>query len=237
PGTLVSTQPSFDFTVDKYSVIIAVFEECTNHDWNQIIEKGSPEKDGKIYQECSLCGKKELVAVYPKADIYTLSQSEYTYTGKACEPKVTVARMGEEIADTQYDVTYKNNINAGTATAVITFKGDYYEGEKAVDFVIAKAPNALSAKGRTVKLSAKKLKKKKLTVKRSKAIQVKNATGKLSFKKSKGNKKITVKKNGKIVVKKGLKKGTYKIKIKVTAAGSANCKASVKTVTVKIKVK
>ena len=38
-----------------------------------------------------------------------------------------------------------------------------------------------------------------------------------------GSKKLTVnKKNGKITIKKGTKKGTYKIKVKITAAGDAN---------------
>ena len=38
-------------------------------------------------------------------------------------------------------------------------------------------------------------------------------------------------------MKKGLKKGTYKVKVKVKAAGNANYKASAwKTVTFKIKV-
>ena len=45
-------------------------------------------------------------------------------------------------------------------------------------------------------------------------------------------------KTGKITVKKGLKKGTYKVKVKVKAAGNANYKASKeKTVTVTVKVK
>lgn len=43
--------------------------------------------------------------------------------------------------------------------------------------------------------------------------------------------------NGKITIKKGLKKGTYKIKVKVTAAGNKSYKSAVKTVTVKIVVK
>ena len=41
--------------------------------------------------------------------------------------------------------------------------------------------------------------------------------------------------NGKVTVKKGLKKGTYKVKVK--AAGNKNYKAATKTVTFKIKVK
>ena len=60
----------------------------------------------------------------------------------------------------------------------------------------------------------------------------------MRFKKLSGNKAITVnKKTGKITVKKGLKKGTYKVKIRVTAKASANYNAGKKTVTVKIKVK
>ena len=44
--------------------------------------------------------------------------------------------------------------------------------------------------------------------------------------------------NGKVKVKKGLKKGTYKVKVKVKAAGNGNYKASaVKTVTFKVRVK
>ena len=102
---------------------------------------------------------------------------------------------------------------------------------------IKKKANTLFAKGKTVKLQAKTLKKKAVSLKRSKAITVKKAQGKLSYKKAKGNKKITVAKNGKITVKKGLKKGTYKVKIKVKAAGNLNYKSATKTVTVTFKVK
>ncbi len=57
-------------------------------------------------------------------------------------------------------------------------------------------------------------------------------------KKSGGNKKITINKTtGKVTVKKKLKKGTYKIKVKVTAAGNSNYKTLTRTVTFKLKVK
>ena len=95
-----------------------------------------------------------------------------------------------------------------------------------------KKANPLYAKGKTVKVKRNK----KTVIKKSKAFTVKDAQGAVTFKKSKGNRKITVAKNGKITVKKGLKKGTYKVKIKVTAAGNADYNAAVKTVTVKIKV-
>ena len=67
--------------------------------------------------------------------------------------------------------------------------------------------------------------------------QVSKAQGKLTYKKSGGNKKITVSAEGKLTVKKGLKKGTYKVKVKVTAAGNKNYKAGSKTATVTVKVK
>ena len=45
-------------------------------------------------------------------------------------------------------------------------------------------------------------------------------------------------KTGKVTVKKRLKKGTYKVIVKVKAAGNANYKASAwKTVTFKVQIK
>ena len=92
----------------------------------------------------------------------------------------------------------------------------------------------MSVKAKTVKAKAKK----KTVIKKTKAFTIKNAIGKLSFKKLSGNKKTTITKAGKITVKKGLKKGkTYKVKIRITASGNAGYYAKSKTVTLKIKVK
>jgi hypothetical protein len=72
----------------------------------------------------------------------------------------------------------------------------------------------------------------------SKALKVTaNASkGKVTYKKAKGSKKITVAKNGKVSVKKGCKAGTYALTVKVRAKGNDNYKAS-KWKTVKVKVK
>jgi len=59
----------------------------------------------------------------------------------------------------------------------------------------------------------------------------------VTYGKKSGNKKITVSKAGKVTVKKGLKKGTYKVKVNVTAAGDANHNAVTKLATVRIRVK
>lgn len=49
--------------------------------------------------------------------------------------------------------------------------------------------------------------------------------------------KLFINKKGKIVIKKGTKKGIYKIKVKVTAKGNESYLADSKIVTVTIKVK
>lgn len=75
---------------------------------------------------------------------------------------------------------------------------------------------------------------------RSKTMTVKKAQGKVTYAKvSKGSSKyLTISKStGKITVKKKTPKGTYEIKVKVTAAGNSNYKKGSKTVTVKVKVK
>lgn len=118
---------------------------------------------------------------------------------------------------------------------------------------IKKAANTLKVKDKTVRLRAKKLRKKALVIKRSKALSIKKAKGTVTYKKvqvSKKNKKnkyvrkakyakkiIVNKRTGKITVKKGLKKGTYKLKVQVTAAGDEKYEPATKTVTVKIKIR
>lgn len=65
-----------------------------------------------------------------------------------------------------------------------------------------------------------------------------NSKGKLSYKKTSGSSGISVNsKAGKITVKKGMKKGNYKIKVQIKAAAKGNYKAGTKTVTIIVKVK
>ena len=60
------------------------------------------------------------------------------YTGSAVEPAVRVTHQGVELRrDVDYSVSYRNNVEVGTAEAVITGKGDY-AGEKVASFNIVK---------------------------------------------------------------------------------------------------
>ena len=100
----------------------------------------------------------------------------------------------------------------------------------------------MAVKAKTVKIKYSSLKKKKQKIKAKKAFTVSGAQGKVTYKlvsvkKAKFKKYFKISKSGKITVKKGLKKGTYKLKVNVTAAGNANYEPLTKMVTVKIKVK
>ena len=158
---------------------------------------------------------------------------DQTFTGKAVEPAVTVTLDGQALAAGQdYTVEYADNTAVGTATAVIKGQAGF-AGEKAVTFAIVKADNPMTAKGATKTVKLAKVKKAKQTIA---AVAVKNAAGKVTYKKASGKFAVNTK-NGKITVPKGTKKGTYKIKVKVTAAGNDSYNKLTKTVTATIKVK
>ena len=102
---------------------------------------------------------------------------------------------------------------------------------------VTKSRNPLTASGKTVELKATDTAKEKQVISRKNAIKVKNAKGPVIYKKTSGSSKITIdKKTGKITVKKGLKKGTYKVKVNVTAGGTRYYYYKTVKTTVKIKV-
>lgn len=101
-----------------------------------------------------------------------------------------------------------------------------------------KLDNPMKVNGKSKSISYKKIKNKRKKLRVSKVLSVKNAKGKLTYKKINGNKKILINKNtGQVVVKKKLKKGTYNVKVRVTANGNKNYKATHKNATFKIKIK
>ena len=69
----------------------------------------------------------------------TLSQTSYVYDGTPKTPSVTVTLNGKALVlDTDYTVSYSDNINEGTAKVTVTGKGDY-TGSMTVTFTITKA--------------------------------------------------------------------------------------------------
>ena len=190
---------------------------------------------------------------YGKLSITFVSAiADQKYTGNPITPEISVIgkkygrsadTKGELTEDVDYTVEFKDNIEPGKATVVITGIGDYY-GTIEASFniikedepvVVVKKKQPMTVKPVSKIVSFKKLKKKAQVVKG--ALIVKNNKGNVSYKKISGSKKLTInKKTGRITVKKKTKKGTYKIRVKVTAAGDSLFKAGSRTVTVKIRV-
>lgn len=125
-----------------------------------------------------------------------------------------------------------NKINKGTNNDALT---------NASFPVTEKSDNPLSVKGKTAKVKYKKVKKKKQTVSRAKLMTVSGAQGKVTYKilsvnKKKSSFKINAS-TGAVTLKKKLKKGTYTLRVSVTAAGNDEYKSASKIVAFKIKVK
>ncbi len=150
----------------------------------------------------------------------SLSKSEYTYDGKAKEPVVTVAfRDKTLVSGTDYEVSYSNNKNVGTAIVTITGKGNY-TGTVNKNFTINKASQTLTAKA------------KKTSLVNGKTTTI-SASGKGAITYSSSNKKIaTVSSSGKVTAK-----SPGKVTITVKAAGNNNYKSASKKIKIKVNPK
>lgn len=70
----------------------------------------------------------------------TYDAGPYGYTGKEWKPEVAVSfNDAAQTADTDYTVSYENNINAGTAKIIITGIGDHFTGSTEKTFTINSA--------------------------------------------------------------------------------------------------
>lgn len=184
---------------------------------------------------------------YWAADV-DFGKYEFTPEEAAAGPTATVTlyigsnRDPLKLTASDYKLTY---INANTHEASATFptacgeyqvliegEGQYYGKSAATAFEIGQA-NPMTAKGKSVKVK----KNKKTTIKANKAFNVKNAKGQVSYWQITDHKKITVAENGKVTVKKGLKKGTYKIEVLVYDDGGDEYLSKWETVTLVVKAK
>ena len=161
----------------------------------------------------------------------------------------SVAKEGEKVVITTDSdgVTIKKAFNNGVEITTKDENGNFYVivprgGGVSLSIETEafdnKIENPITLKGKTVKIQATTLKNNRLTRAFTKAVKIIDAKGTLSFKKKTGTKKITINKTtGKITIKKGLKKGVYKIKVDVTASGDNLYNPTTKEVTFKVNVR
>ena len=93
-----------------------------------------------------------IIAAKPGTDAnVTLGEYDSVYSGTAKEPGIaSVVVDGVTLeAGKDYDVSYENNVYAGTAKVVITFKGNY-TGTVIETFTISKAPLTVTADSKTM---------------------------------------------------------------------------------------
>lgn len=202
-----------------------------------VIATGKGAYTGKAKGEFQILepGKTDISTV-----VITLENNTMVYTGKALEPAVISVVLDDRTLDpkTDYDVSYENNIDAGKGTAVITGKGSF-TGSGRKEFKIKKAKNKITVSPTKKTLKYAKLEKKNQTFKLTiKVLGKAKKTVKIKSVPKKVKQYFSINKaTGKITVKKGIPKGTYKIKIQVTAAATKNYLKTTKIQQIKITIK
>lgn len=85
--------------------------------------------------------------------VFTVSPEEFAYDGNAKEPTVTVTDNGTVLEQgKQYTVEYKDNIEAGTGTIIVTGE-DNYIGRKTLSFVIKPVQTPITKEGIVITVS------------------------------------------------------------------------------------
>lgn len=134
------------------------------HSWRieKLTKKASLTSDGEINFFCEDCSAKDDSPIpIAKIESIKLSATKVNYTGKAVTPTVTVKdREGNTLVNKKdYTVKYINSDLPGTATARITFIGNYegsYDAKYSVEIpVTAKA--AFASNNNAIKISWEKV--------------------------------------------------------------------------------
>ena len=171
------------------------------HTYTTATTKATASANGVIKSVCGVCQHTETEVIYMASNI-TLAGTSFAHTGKEIRPAVTVKdSKGAVIAASNYTVGYSNNINPGTATATITFKGDKYAGSVRKSFTIAEAASLTLNKSKVTLYTGKASKTAaiKATVKgASKTVTWKTSNAKVA--KVDKNGKITAVKAGKATI-------------------------------------
>lgn len=229
-GDAATEKCSSQFMVtDKYSLNWV----CADISFNGLIRKD----DWRMANRFWIDSASNAVPVVKSIDGTVLTEDEYTltYYNRVADPDAEDADR-DKVLSTEKPLRSIPKYAGGYLVGV-EGKAPYY-GEALVLLDIGER-NTLAAKGKTASIKYSKLKKKNQTLAVSKVIKFTDkGKGTKSYAKKSGNKKITInKKTGKVTVKKGLKKGTYNVKVVIKAAGNDRYTAITKTVTFKIKVK
>lgn len=121
------------------------------HNYVTQVTKASPNQDGSIKKICTECNAvAEEHTLYRPVEVI-LSKDVYVYNRKLQTPSVIVKDSSGQTVDAgSYTIAYSNNKNAGNATIILSFQGNY-EGTLTKDFTILPKPATMSNVSRTNK--------------------------------------------------------------------------------------
>ncbi len=224
---------------------MAEYEDLSNDNIVDLLKSvsedmGASGKDIYYGYGCPVFEKSESKTTGGDLSGATLSDfdSKIAYTGSELVQSPVVIVKGNVLREgIDYEISYSDNIEVGTATMVIRGIGDY-SGTLRKSFQVIKAANDLAVKGLSVKVKKAKVKDSALALARSKVIRLSGGQGTISFEKTKGSDNLKIDKNsGAVTIKKATGKGTYKMTVRVSASGDDNYKSASKTVTITVKIK
>lgn len=167
---------------------------------------------------------------------YSKKYGDKAFTLKA-KAKTTVSYKSSNTKVATVDKNGKVTIKGvGTAKITITAaaKGNYKAATKTVTIKVAKAAPTIKVKTTSANVRYANLRSRAQVFSLGASV---NSKGKLTYKKLSGSSAISVASNGRVTVKKGMKKGTYKTVIRVYAGAKGNYNSGYKTVTVTVRVR
>ena len=167
---------------------------------------------------------------------YNKKYGDKAFTLKA-KAKTTVSYKSSNTKVATVDKNGKVTIKGvGTAKITITAaaKNNYKAATKTVTIKVAKAAPTIKVKTTSANVRYANLRSRAQVFSLGASV---NSKGKLTYKKVAGSSAISVASNGRVTVKKGMKKGTYKAVIRVYAGAKGNYNSGYKTVTVTVRVR
>ena len=212
----------------------STLKETTNADADFAETEKAPQDPSTIRKQAA---QSITVAVKNTRNVVSRKYGDKAFSiGAKAKTGLTYKSSNTKVAtvDRKGKVTIKG---AGTAKITISAKAtsSYKAATKTLTVKVAKAAPVLKTKITSKNVSYSALRKKSQVFTLGASVSSK---GTLIYAKTAGSSAFTVNKtNGKITVKKGLKKGTYKIKVKISSKATANYNAGTKTVLVTVKVK
>jgi hypothetical protein len=228
---------AMNFTIAKFPIAMGFSQELLQAEYG-LYDKASLEDAVKklfMYSNNAPDSKAEIAQAVEK---YGTVVGLFTDAGKGTlYADVDEAALAKDAAlaavSKNYDFGYYWTDANGFTTAIGLAKVGVPDSTMTLE--ITKIANKVNFASKTTIYHIKKAKK----LKKAKSFPLKaTATkGEVKFVKISGTKKLKINESGKVTVKKGLKKGTYKIQVKAYVDGTANYASAEQIQTIKVKIK